>query len=380
MTTTPTTDQEREGVSRQRPTLVKNAASSYFNAVDMERGAVLERVGDGRYPHTAVFHPDLDVAYLLYISSAHLEVLDLETLETIQRLEGLGTAPVGSALGPEAEYFFVGTAVDLPDGDEPGVLALSVDDDGTVEHAGKRELSRCSGMRIGPDGSLFVGQKYESEVLELAADESLAVRDRIPTGEAPHDMYVLPEDGALVVNNAGESFATVADTETGTVLSEPETGENPHGFAVADGPDYRYGLFPAREEERVAIVDLDAAVAGRADPTEALLDLGTTTGFFGTTPDGRYAIVDSYDEPFVTILDLEDLAVVGRVDVGGEPLHVVFADDGSECFVGNMARSDIAVLDTEPLADDRPEAVDVSRRITGLGEKPSGIFRPEVDE
>jgi DNA-binding beta-propeller fold protein YncE len=129
----------------------------------------------------------------------------------------------------------------------------------------------------------------------------------------------------------------------------------------------------------VAVVDLDAAVAGEPDPTAALIDVGTTTGFADTTPDGRYAVFDSYDEPFVTIIDLTDLSVATRVTVGGEPLHVVFAADGRQCYVGNMARSDLAVLDTSPLAHDRPDEVTVSRRIEGLGEKPSGIFHPEVN-
>lgn len=363
----------------ERPTLVKNAASSYFSALDLDSGRVIDEVGEGRYPHTAVFHPDRPVAYLLYISSAHLEVLDLETLETVQRVETLGTAPVGSALGPDGRFLFVGTSVDLPKADDPGVMALSIADDGTLDHAGYRTLSRCSGMRTAPDGTLYVAQKRDAEVIALSGDADLAVRDRIPTGEQPHDMYVLPSDGLLVVNNSHESYATFADLEAGAVRSEAETGRNPHGFAVADGPDYRYGLFPARDDERVAVVDIDAAAAGDAAPTEALVDLGTTTGFVDTTPDGRYAVVDSYDESFVTVLDLTDLAVAARVEVGGEPLHVVFGADGEECYVGNMARSDLAVLDTSPLAEDRPEAVTVDRRITGLGEKPSGIFRPEAD-
>jgi DNA-binding beta-propeller fold protein YncE len=378
MTTDATTLATDTGESH-RPTIVKNAASSYFTAVDLDRGEVRAQVGEGRYPHTALFHPTEPVAYLLYISSAHLEVLDLETLETIQRVDDLGTAPVGSALGPNAEHIFAGTAVDMSGTDDPGVLALSIDEDGTVEHAGQRALSRSSGMRIGTDDRLYVGQKREAEVVALSADAELTVEDRFPTGEKPHDMYVLPADDLLVVNNAGESFATVLDIEAGTVRCEPETGENPHGFAVADGPDYRYGLFPAREDERVAVVDLDAAAAGDGDPTEALVDVDTTTGFAGTTPDGRYAILDSYDESFVTVLDLTDLTVASRVEVGGEPLHVVFADDGEECYVGNMERRDIAVLDTAPLADDRPDDVTVSRRLSGLGEKPSGIFRPEVE-
>lgn len=368
---------DERGISR-RPTIVKNAASGHFSAVDLAGGEVLADLGDGRYPHTAVFHPERPLAYLLYISSAHIEVVDLERLATVQRHENLGTMPVGSAIGPAAEHFFVGTAVELPDAEQPGVVALSIDEDGLLSRTGTRPLSRCAGMRTDPAGRLLVAQKYEAEVSVLDADRSLGVRDAIPTGPEPHDMYVLAEDDLLVVNNAGAASATFVDLATDEVRCTADTGENPHGFAVATGPDYRYGLFPAREDENLAVVDLEAARDGAAAPTRTLLDMGTPTGFADTTPDGRYAVVDSYEEPFVTIVDLADLVIAGRVEVGGEPLHVVFEPDGSACYVGNMDRDEIAVLDTAPLSDGRPSDVTVRDRISGLGEKPSGIFRPEV--
>lgn len=362
----------------RRPTIVKNAASGHFSAVDLDAGEVLADLGDGRYPHTAVFHPDIPVAYLLYISSAHIEVVDLKRLETVQRIEHLGTMPVGSALGPAGEHFFVGTAVELPEADDPGAIALSIDIYGLLSRAGTRTLSRCAGMRTVPDGPLYVAQKYEGEVRVLDAEPGLAVRDSIQTGPEPHDMYVLADDDLLVVNNAGAASATFVDLTTHEVVCTAETGENPHGFAVADGPDTRYALFPAREDDRLAVVDLDAVLDGDDSPTRALLDLGTSTGFADTTPDGRYAIVDSYDESYVTIVDLTDLSVANRVEIGGEPLHVVLEPDGSACYVGNMDRDEIAVLDTSPLKSRRPSDVTVRDRISGVGEKPSGIFRPEV--
>ncbi|QCW03850.1 hypothetical protein [Natrinema pallidum] len=379
MTSETETDTVASDRSSGAPTIVKNAASSHFSAVDLAAGEVVAEFGEGRYPHTAVFHPDEPVAYLLYIASAHLEVVDLEALETVQRIDRLGTMPVGSALGPGGDVLFVGTAVDLPASSEPGVLAFVIGEDGRLEPAGTRPLSRSSGMRIGPDERLYVGQKTENEIAVLGADPGLDLAAEIPVGPEPHDLYVLAE-GLVVANHAGGASAAFVDPAAERVRCTAETGANPHGFAVADGPDYRYGLFPAREDDRVAVVDLEAVAAGDDSPTDRLLDVGTTTGFAATTPDGRYAIVDSYEEPFVTILDLADLAVAGRVEVGGEPLHVVFGPDGEECYVGNMTRTDIAVLDARPLADGRPADVAVDRRIDGLGEKPSGIFRPEVDQ
>lgn len=371
--------QKEVGKKDGKPTIIKNAGSSYFSAVDLDGHDVVARLGDGTYPHTAHFHPDLPLVYLLYISSAHLEVVDLRSYETVQRVEEVGTTPVGSTFAYDEDLLFVGTAVDLPDDEEPGVITFSVGDDGRLERAGEAPVGRCSGMQTGPDGRVYAGLKRSDEVAALSAEAEPVVETRFPTGEAPHDIYVLPEEGALVVNNSGGASATFVDISDDEVVCEAETGENPHGFAVADAETYRYGLFPARDDERVAVVDIDAAVGGEEDPTERLLDLGTTTGFVGTTSDGRYAVFDSYDHEHVTVVDLAELDVVGRVKIGGEPLHVVFSDDGDRCYVGNMDENYVAVLDTSPLGDRRPDDVEIVDRITGLGEQPSGIFRPEVD-
>lgn len=357
--------------------IVKNAASGHFSAVDLDRRTVVADLGNGRYPHTARYSPDGRYAYLLYIASAHLEVVDLDVMQTVTRIEQLGTAPVGSAMTADGEWLFVGTAVDLPDDDNPGVMAFNITDDTVPTRAGSRELSRCAGMTVGPDGRLYVARKQEGDVAAVTADAALDEVGRYGVGDQPHDLYSVPATSYLAVNNAAEASTSFIDTEAGTITSA-RTGENPHGiaFAPADG-GYR-AVVPAREGTEVAVVSIDAVTSGDDDPTEALIDIGTASGFAATTPDGRYAVVDSYETPEVTILDLAAQAVVNRITVGGEPLHVRFAGDASECYIGNMETQVVTVLNTAALLDGRPQDVTVAGRITGLGEKPSGIFPREV--
>ncbi|MDY6817403.1 MAG: YncE family protein [Halobacteriales archaeon] len=356
--------------------IVKNAASRYFSVIDLEAKEVIDRLGDGRYPHTAVFHPNGRYAYLLYISSAHLEVVDLATLDTVGTVENLGTMSVGSALTDDGEYLFIGTGVALPETDSPGILAFEIGANGIPKRVGSRVLSRCSGMQIGHDGRLYVALKEAGEVIALSSDRTLEIEDRYTVGTKPHDLYPIPGTNRLVVNNAGEASASVIDPNT-DVVHEISTGENPHGIAFDSTQSARRAVFPAREETCVTIANL-GAVDENNDPTEARLEVGTTTGFAATSPNGRYVIVDAYDAPYVTIIDVTTPEVKRTVTVGGEPLHVVFGPDGRECYVGNMDRSELAVLDTEPLLDGRPDDVELDCHIEGLGEKPSGIFIPEV--
>lgn len=376
MTSTVDAADRRNGDERPSPLLVKNAGSGYFTAIDPATGAVRATIGDGQFPHTALFHPTIPVAYLVYVASGTVDVVDLRTLEIVQTLPTAGTKPIGNTIGPDGKYFFLGTAAAMPGTDEPGVQAFAIEDGGTLEPVGRRSLSRCTGMRTGTTGDVYVGQKRAGEVVALSADEELAVRTRYPTGRHPHDLHVLPADDLVVVNNAGESFATVIDTTERTVVCDVDTGANPHGFALAEGPLGRYGVIPARADHRVAVVDIDAIGDRDVDPTEALIDVGTPTGFVDVSPDGRFAVVDAYERPFVTMLDLEDMSVAGRVVVGGRPRHVVFGPTGRKCYVGNMVRSEVTVLDTTPLLDGRPDDVTVDHRLSDLGKQPSGIFHP----
>ncbi|EMA27340.1 hypothetical protein [Halobiforma nitratireducens] len=366
--------------------IVKNAGSSYFSAVDPADREEIARLGDGSYPHTAVFHPDGRHAILLYISSSHLEVVDLERLETVQRIDDLGVATVGSALTRDGKRLFVGTAAELPDDPEPGVVALRVvgadGDEGDagdssirLERIGTQPIGRCAGMCIGPNGLVYVADKKAGELVALSPTAELSELERYHVGSEPHDIYPVPGTDLIAVNNAGESFTTFVDAAEGAVRGAAPTGENPHGITFADGPGGKRAYVPARDDERVAAIDIGAVTAGDDDPT-TFVDVETTTGFAATAADDRYVLVDSYDEPRVTIVDAETLSVAGHVTVDGEPLHLVVGDDGSECYVGNMDRPSVTVLDLEPLRADRPDEVTVVDRIDGLGEMPSGIFQP----
>ncbi len=357
--------------------IIKNAASGHFSAVDLDRRTVIADLGNGRYPHTARYSPDGRYAYLLYIASAHLEVVDLDAIQTVARIEKLGTAPVGSAMTADGKWLFVGTAVDLPAGDEPGVMAFNIGDDAIPTLAGMRESSRCAGMTIGPDGHLYAARKQDGEVMALTAGAALEEVGRYGVGDQPHDLYSVPATSYLAVNNAGEAYTSFIDTRDGAVTTAV-TGENPHGIAFAPTNGTYRAVVPAREDSQVAIVSIDAVTSGDNDPTEAMIDIGTASGFAATTPDGRYAVVDSYESPKVTIIDLAAQAVVNRITVGGAPLHVRFGTDGTECYIGNMETQVVTVLNTAPLLDGRPQDVAVADRITGLGEKPSGIFPREV--
>ncbi|EMA32495.1 hypothetical protein C445_10277 [Halobiforma lacisalsi AJ5] len=374
---TETADGER---GRDGLAIVKNAGSSHFSAVDLATREVIAQVGDGSYPHTAVFHPDGRHAILLYISSSHLEAVDLERMKTVQRIDDLGVATVGSALTDDGKRLFVGTAAELPDDVDPGVVAFRVhgadgDDALRLERIGTTTLGRCAGMCTGPNGLVYVAEKNAGELIALSPTAELSELERYQVGDDPHDIYPVPGTDLIAVNNAGESFATFVDAARGEVRTTAPTGENPHGIAFADGPGGRRAYVPARDDDRLAAIDLEAVAAGDDEPT-AFVDVGTATGFAATAADDRYVLVDSYDEAHVTIVDAETLSVAGRVEVGGEPLHVVVSPDDRECYVGNMDRSSVAVLDLEPLRADRPADVTVVDRIDGLGEMPSGIFQP----
>jgi hypothetical protein len=91
------------------------------------------------------------------------------------------------------------------------------------------------------------------------------------------------------------------------------------------------------------------------------VQLKAVPGWPYATPDGKYVVLDTYDEPndkgYVEIFDATDFSCVGVVDAGAEPFHAVASDDGKHVYValadGRIPKIELA---TATIAEDRLKA------------------------
>ena len=65
---------------------------------------------------------------------------------------------------------------------------------------------------------------------------------------------------------------------------------------------------------------------------------------------GRYGLVTHLDEPFVLALDRETGREVQRIDVGGPQANASFVPDGATAYVTVTSRDEVAAIDMAELA------------------------------
>jgi DNA-binding beta-propeller fold protein YncE len=138
-------------------------------------------------------------------------------------------------------------------------------------------------------------------------------------GSKPYMLRVTPDGKELWVQTAGAATNAVLDTDRMETLHTEPTGRGPvqSAFGPAGG---RYGLVTHLEETFVLVLDRSTGrEAGR-------IEVGAPQANASFTPDGAMAFVTVPGRAEVVAIDMAELAVVGRVGTGEEPMGLVVFD------------------------------------------------------
>ena len=132
-------------------------------------------------------------------------------------------------------------------------------------------------------------------------------------------LRVTPDGAAVWVQTAGANTnVALAVDGMETVWSGP-TGRGPvqSAFGPAGG---RYGLITHLEETYVLALDRETGrEAGR-------IEVGGPQANVSFMPDGAMAFVTVTSRDEIAVIDMAELAVVGRIPTGGEPMGLVVFD------------------------------------------------------
>jgi YVTN family beta-propeller protein len=132
-------------------------------------------------------------------------------------------------------------------------------------------------------------------------------------------LRVSPDGKVVWVQTAGANTNAVLDVERMDVLHTEGTGKGP--VQSAFGPEgSRYGLVTHLEETFVLVLD-------RATGREVQrIEVGGAQANPSILPDGTLAYVTVPSRNEVVAIDMVELAVVGRVAAGDEPMGIVVFD------------------------------------------------------
>ena len=132
-------------------------------------------------------------------------------------------------------------------------------------------------------------------------------------------LRVAPDGKSVWVLTFGSNDSVVLDVEDMTTLHDQPTGKGPVqcAFSPAGG---RYVFVTHLEESYVLVLE-------RASGREVQrIDVGGSQSNVSFTADGATAFVTVTSRNEVAAIDMAELAVVGRIPAGGEPMGLVVFD------------------------------------------------------
>lgn len=154
--------------------------------------------------------------------------------------------------------------------------------------------------------------------IDLAARKIVQTVE-FPAGSKPYMLRVSPDGQSVWVQTAGTSRNVVLDVERLEVQQSEPTGRAPVQSAFGAG-DGRYGLITHLEEDFVLVLDQETG------KPVARIDVGGPQANSSFLPDGATAYVTVPSRNEVAVLDMRELAVVGRIQAGQEPMGLVVFD------------------------------------------------------
>ncbi len=140
-----------------------------------------------------------------------------------------------------------------------------------------------------------------------------------PAGSKPYMLRVAPDGKDLWVQTVGAQTNVVLDVETMKVLQTTPTGKGPvqSAFVPSGG---RYGLVTHGMDTFVLVLD---QATGRE---VTRIDVGQAQANASFLPDGSVGFVTLSDGNEVVAIDMAQLAIVGRIPTGGQPMGLVLLD------------------------------------------------------
>ncbi|WP_128903683.1 beta-propeller fold lactonase family protein [Halorubrum amylolyticum] len=371
--TDPTADES--AAPRGPLAFVKRLRAPGFAVVDATTHEPVGRVGSGRQPHGLVRSPGGRYGYVPYMGSNELEVVDLRRLTVANRVETVGTAPVGAAATRGGRHLFVSTYGPLPSGDDPGVIVLRTDGE-ELAVAAERPVGKAAGIAADARDDVWVVAADADEVVRIDGSPPFEVRDRFSVAAGPRDLTYSPAYGLVGVNCVDGDRVTVVDALDGRVLGSVPA-PNPRGGTVVPASD-RW-IVGDTEGDGVTAIDAAALRDGETGPAAVdRVSLGTPTAFTDATPDGRLVAVDAYADDRVAFLDPDALSVVDRVPVGETPRHPRFGADGRVCYVPSVDGDRVTVVETAAVGTDGDPVVATVPFEEGVA--PAGCFRTDRGE
>ncbi len=164
-----------------------------------------------------------------------------------------------------------------------------------------------------------------------------------PVGRRPHHITPSWDLSRLYVNNTESNSLTELDPRTGRPVATIE---------VTDP----YNLYFTLDGNRAIVVAERYKRLDFRDPHTWELIKSVSIPWSGVdhldfSADGRYLLASTEFSGHVVKVDVDTMGVTDRVEVGGLPIDVRLAPDGSDFYVANQGRHGVSIIDPDSMRE-----------------------------
>lgn len=183
----------------------------------------------------------------------------------------------------------------------------------------------------------------DSATVDVIDPTTFEIIDTFSVGALPQHVVPSWDLSTLYVNNNVGNTLTPID---------PMTGQPGESFPIQDPynlyftPDGTKAIVVAERDMRLDFYDPNTwELIGNVSVPRA----GVNHADF--TPDGKTALFSCEFSGWVVRVDVENMAVTGELEVGGEPIDVKLSPDGSKFYVANHVRAGVSIIDANTMTE-----------------------------
>lgn len=197
------------------------------------------------------------------------------------------------------------------------------------------------GLRWGPEGQLYCACENSGVVLELDV-ASWDIRHVIEVGSnKAHRIEVLPDGTKLYTENEEDGFASVIDLRARKRIGKIAA---PGGLAgIGLSPDGKTVILVDATQPQILVVDTATDIVTRTIVLDGHAEPAQIARY---SPDGKYLVVTSFEEPLATLFDA-DLERQRTVRVGDGPMNMAFHANGETVLIANQNDGSLCVVDLD---------------------------------
>ena len=201
------------------------------------------------------------------------------------------------------------------------------------EHTGAGDLSPAV---AGVPTRVYVPNS-ESNTLDVIDPATFKVVNSFPVGAQPQHVAPSWDLSTLYVDNdLGDSLTPI----------DPKSGQPGAPIPVTDP----YNLYFTPDGSRAIVVAERMQRLDFRDPHTWALQTSLSVPYPGVdhldfSADGSYLLVSAEFSGWVVKVDLKTLTIAATLQVGGQPIDVKLAPDGTAFYVANQSRNGVSVID-----------------------------------